>query len=342
MRRHPVISCLLVLVVLVVGAGAALAVVTRNELSPAQSTQSHKVLFTVSKNESLSQVSAHLQARKLVRSGFFFKLFAETKGLQRGLKPGKFALDPGMAVQEIVDVLKGPPLSQAINVTIPDGLRVAQEAQLLQSEGLFSAASYLKVVNAPTAVPGITPLTGTPQGAGWEGLAFGDTYQVLPQVTPDQLLQRQLQDFETRVGQSVASGAASVGLTPYQVVVLASIVSAEGATVADRGLIAGVFFNRLHIGMPLESDVTVLYAQSLTGNNSTNVNTEFASPYNTYLNPGLPPGPIDSPGITAINAVLHPTANNKYFYFLALPNGKVEYSVTLAEHNAQIQEAGLG
>jgi len=340
-RRHPIIGCLLVLLVLVVGGGVALAVVTRNELSPVQSSQSHKVLFTVSRDESLAQVSASLQARRLVRNSFFFKLFAETKELQADLKPGKFALDPGMSVSEIVDVLKGPPLSQAFNVTIPDGLRLNQEAQLLQSDGLFSAASYLKVADAATTFPGITPLSGTPAGAGWEGLAFGDTYQVLPKVTPYQMLERQVQDFQSRLSTQIDQGAASVGLSPYQVVVLASIVSGEATTVSDRGLVAGVFLNRLRAGMVLQSDVTVLYAQSLAGDNSTDVNTAFASPYNTYLHAGLPPGPIDSPGITAIDAVLHPTASN-YFYFLALPNGKVEYSVTLAQHNAQIQEAGLG
>jgi UPF0755 protein len=331
----------LVLTVLVVGAGAALALVARRELSPVQSSQSHKVLFMITKDESLTEVANSLQSRHLVRSSLFFKLFAETKELQADLKPGKFALDPGMSVEEIVNVLKRPPLSGAFNVTIPDGLRLAQEAQLLQMDGLFSAASYLKVANAATTFPGITPLSGTPAGAGWEGLAFGDTFQVLPKVTPYQLLERQLEDFDTRVGQEINQGAASVGLTPYQVVVLASIVSAEAATVAARGLVAGVFFNRLKAGMPLQSDVTVLYAQSLAGDDSSEVNPQFASPYNTYLHSGLPPGPIDSPGLTAINAVLHPTASN-YFYFLALPNGKVEYSVTLAQHNAQIQEAGLG
>lgn len=341
MRRHPLISCILVLAVLLLGAAASLAVITRKELSPVASSQSHKVLFTISKDETLTAVSNGLQARRLVRSSLFFKLFAETKSLQLDLKPGKFALDPGMSVEEIVNVLKAPPLSEAFNVTIPDGLRLAQEAALLQADGLFSAASYLKVANAPTTFPGITPLSGTPAGAGWEGLAFGDTFQVLPNVTPYQLLERQVQDFGIRVGKEIDQGAASVGLTPYEVVVLASIVSAEAATVADRGLVAGVFFNRLHAGMPLQSDVTVLYAQSLAGDDSTTVNTQFASPYNTYLHSGLPPGPIDSPGLTAINAVLHPTASG-YYYFLALPNGKVEYSVTLAQHNAQIEEAGLG
>lgn len=341
MRRHPVSSCLLLLVLLLVGGAAGLAVVTRNELAPVQSTQTNKVLFSVVRNESLDAVANSLQRQGVVRSSFFFKLYAETKGLQIDLKPGKFELDRGMNSDEIIAVLKGPPLSQAVNVTIPDGLRVAQEAALLQADGLFSASSFLKVVNQPTTFPGVTPLPGTPASAGWEGLAFGDTYQVLPKVTPYQFLQKQLQDFGVRVQQEIVSKAANVGLTPYPVVVLASIVSAEARTTTDRGLVAGVFFNRLKIGMALESDVTVLYAQSLAGDNSTNVNTSFASPYNTYLNTGLPPGPIDSPGITAIQAVLNPTPSG-YYYFLALPSGKVVYSATLAEHQQQIQQAGLG
>jgi UPF0755 protein len=325
----------------VVGGGAELGYYVRSQLAPVQSTQSQKLLFTVSRNESLTKVADSLQDRHLVRNSFFFKLFAEVKGLAPDLTAGKFALDPGMGVSEIVKVLKGPPQSQAFKVTIPDGLRAAQEAKLLQSKGLFAASSYLKLVKQPAVFPGITPLAGAPAGASWEGLAFGDTFEVLPKITPYQMLQKQLEDFDGRVRQEIIQGAPAVGLTPYQVVVLASIVSAEAATAHDRGLVAGVFFNRLHADMMLQSDVTVLYAQSLAGDDSTVVNTSFASAYNTYLHSGLPPGPIDSPGLSAINAVLHPTASD-YLYFLALPNGKVLYSVTLAEHNQQIQENGLG
>ena len=212
MRRHPLISCFLVLVVLVVGAGAALGVVARRDLSAVSNSQSHKVLFTIAKGETVSQVAASLQNRGLIRSSFFFKYFAETKSLQDALKPGRFELDPGMDAQEVVDVLKGPPLSRAFNVTIPDGLRLAKEAEILQTYGLFSAASYLKVAAAATALPGITPLAGTPAGAGWEGFAFGDTYQVLPKTTPTQMLARQLEDFNARVGVEITKGAAAVAV----------------------------------------------------------------------------------------------------------------------------------
>jgi UPF0755 protein len=339
--RRKLFTLVLPLLIVVLGGGAELAYYVYSQLAPVQSGQSPKLLFAVARNESLTEVAASLQERHLVRNNFFFKLYADFKGLAPDLKAGKFALDSGMSVSEIVKVLKGPPQSQAFNVTVPDGLRAAQEAQLLQAEGLFSASSYLREVNHPAVFPGITPLQGAPAAASWEGFAFGDTFQVLPKITPYEMLQKQLEDFDSRVRQKIIHGAPAVGLTPYQVVVLASIVSAEAATVQDRGLVAGVFFNRLHDDMMLQSDVTVLYAQSLGGDDSTVVNTNFASPYNTYINSGLPPGPIDSPGITAINAVLHPTSTD-YLYFLALPNGKVLYSVTLAEHNQQIQENGLG
>ncbi|MGH7704772.1 MAG: endolytic transglycosylase MltG [Candidatus Dormibacteria bacterium] len=341
MRAHPVAAALLTILVLLMGAGAGLALLARNDLQPVSSQQTQKVLFSIAKGETLAQVANGLKRQKLVRSDLVFKLYAESQHLQRRLQPGRFPLDPGMSASEIVQVLKGPPLSQAFNVTIPDGLRASQEARLLQADGLFAASSYLALVDHTTAFAGIAPLSGTPPGAGWEGLAFGDTYQVLPKTTPYQMLRRQLQDFESRAAGKIDAGAAKVGLSPFQVLVLASIVSAEAATPSDRDLVAGVFFNRLHSGMALQSDVTVLYAQSLSGDDGAQVNTQFASPYNTYLHTGLPPGPIDSPGLTAIDAVLHPTAT-AYLYFLALPNGKVEYSVTLAQHNAQIQEAGLG
>ncbi len=334
------LGCLLLLLVLLGAVGGA-ALYLRGQLAPVQANQHSKLLVTVRKGESLEQLSDRLQARGVVRNAFVFRLYADTKHLASQLRAGKFELDRGMSADEIIAVLKGPPLSQAFDVTVPDGLRAAQEANLLQSDGLFPAQRYLQVVNAATQFPDVSPLPGTPAGAGWEGLAFGDTYQVLPKITARQFLDKQLEDFDLRLRTKILAGAAAVGLTPYQVVVLASIVSAEAATPHDRGLVAGVFFNRLHAGMALQSDVTVLYAQSLAGDHSTEVDTGFASPYNTYLHTGLPPGPIDSPGEAAIEAVLHPIASG-YFYFLALPDGKVEYSVTLAQHQQQVAEAGEG
>ncbi len=338
MRRW--LAVLLALVVVVAAAGVALALVARSELGPVQSSQTRQVLVTVKKGESLNQVVATLGSENLIRSQFFFKLYADTKGLGAKLRAGHFFLDRGMGASEVVNVLSGPPQTVGIRVTIPDGLRAQQEAAVLQKQGLFSQSAYLAQVKS-AHFSNIAALPGAPAGASWEGMAFGDTYQVSPSVTPRQFLQVQLQDFNRRLRQRITAGAGKVGLNPYQVLTLASIVSAEASNPKDQHLIAGVFYNRLRIGMPLQSDVTVLYAQAVAGQANAPFNSKFNSPYNTYLHPGLPPGPIDSPGVSAVLAALQPTSSN-YLYFVALPNGKVLYAVTAAQHQQQVQQAGLG
>lgn len=341
-RRHPLRSVALAVVALLVVGLAGLALVARRELAPVQNNHTQQVVVTVASGESLSQLVSSLEGDRLVRSGLFFGVYAKVKGLGSHLHPGRFLLDRGMGPSEVVAALEGPPIlyARSIRVTIPDGLWAQQAAAVLQKAHLFTPTSYLAAVQGGT-FPGISPLPGTPPGAGWQGMAFGDTYEVGPSISAAEFLRLQLEDFNRKVRPAVLAGAAKVGLTPYQVVVLASVVGAEAATSKDRGLVAGVFFNRLKLGMPLQSDVTILYAMSVAGQAGATFSTTFPSPYNTYLHTGLPPGPINSPGLGAVEAVLHPTATN-YLYFVALPSGKVLFSVTAAQHQQQVQAAGLG
>ena len=341
-RRHPFRSLAVLLVAVLVLGLAGLAVLARRELAPVQNNQRQQVVVTVASGEPLGQLVTALAHDQLVRSGLFFSLYAQVKGLGSRLHPGRFLLDRGMGPAEVVAALEGPPIqyAQSIKVTIPDGLWAQQEAALLQKDGLFSAASYLTQVQTG-AFAGISPLPGTPAGSSWQGLTFGDTYDVSPKISAAAFVRLQLEDFDKKVRPAILAGAANVQLTPYQVVVLASVVGAEAATSQDRGLVAGVFFNRLKLGMPLQSDVTILYAMAVSGQSNATFATTFPSPYNTYLHLGLPPGPINSPGLGAVEAVLHPTPTN-YLYFVALPNGKVLFSVTAAQHQQQVQAAGLG
>ncbi|MHB8554705.1 MAG: endolytic transglycosylase MltG [Candidatus Dormibacteria bacterium] len=342
MIRHPLRAVAAALVVLLVVGAGGLAWLARRELAPVQNNHSQQVVVTVVRGESLGSLVTNLARDRLVRSGLFFSVYAQVKGLSSGLHPGHFLLDRGMGPSELVAALEGPPITyaQTLKVTIPDGLWAQQEAARLQKYRLFPAASYLAQVQTGT-FPGISPLPGTPAGSSWQGLTFGDTYEVSHGITAAQFVRLQLEDFDKKVRPAILAGAAAVGLTPYQVVVLASVVGAEAATSKDRGLVAGVFFNRLKLGMPLQSDVTILYAMAVAGQSSARFSTTFPSAYNTYLHSGLPPGPINSPGLGAVEAVLHPTATN-YLYFVALPSGKVLFSVTAAQHQQQVQTAGLG
>jgi UPF0755 protein len=329
-----------VLAVLLVAAAVAVGFIARRELAPVQSNQRQQLVVAVEPHESLTTLVATLRDDRLIRSSFVFDLYARTRGLDTRMHPGKFVLDRGMSSSEVVAVLEAKPAVLPIKVTIPDGLRSQQEAALLAHYGLFPKAAYLTQV-ASGSFAGIPPLPGASSTASWEGLAFGDTFIVRPSISAHQFLRLQLEDFDHKERAAIIAGAAKVGLTPYQVLVLASIVEAEATTAKDRGLVAGVFFNRLKQGMPLQSDVTIIYAMAVARMGNAKFSTSFASPYNTYLHAGLPPGPIDSPGAIAINAVLHPTSNN-YIYFVSLKNGTMLFATTAAQHQQQVQEAGIG
>jgi UPF0755 protein len=339
-RRHPFRTLATVLAVLLAAGAVAVGLIAKRELAPVQSNQRQQVVVAVKPHESLSTLVATLRDGRLIRSSLVFDLYARAKGLDTRIHPGKFVLDRGMGSSELVAVLEAKPAVLPIKVTIPDGLRAQQEAALLARQGLFSKASYLSQVDGGS-FPGIPPLPGTSSNASWEGLAFGDTFVVRPSISAHQFLQLQLEDFDHKERAAIIAGAAKVGLSPYQVVVLASIVEAEATTAKDRGLVARIFFNRLKQGMPLQSDVTIIYAMSVAGMGNAKFSTSFASPYNTYLHAGLPPGPIDSPGAISLNAVLHPTSSS-YLYFVSLKNGKVLFATTAAQHQQQVLEAGLG
>ncbi len=339
-RRHPWRSALVAMVLVLVIGGGVGALLVRRALGPVQADPSHQVVVTVTPGEGLDQVVTTLGRDHLVRSELVFSIYARIKGLAGRLHPGKFVLDRGMGDAELVAVLERTPTVIPLKVTVPDGLTASKEASLLQAGGLFSSSSYMDQIRSGR-FSGISQLPGAPAGASWEGMAYGDTFLVDPHISAHAFLKLQLEDFDRRVRGAILAGSSKVGLTPYQVLVLASVVEAEAVTTKDRGLVAGVFFNRLHQGIPLQSDVTVLYAMAHAGDSRQPFSTSFPSPYNTYLHAGLPPGPIDSPGASAIAAVLHPTAT-PYMYFVSMPNGKMLFAVTEAQHLQQVQQAGLG
>ncbi len=336
-RGWAVLAAVAALGLVVVGLG----LVARGELEPVQPTHRERVVIAVRPRDSLDQVVTTLSRDRVLRSGLVFGWYARLRGLPQGLHPGRFVLDRGMGASEVIAVLLGPSQPAPRTVTIPDGLSAAQVAALLQRQGVVAARDYLAQV-AHGLFAGERPLPGTPAGASWEGICLGDTFQLARGSSAHALVALQLQDFDRRLRRALLAGAAAVHLTPYQAVVLASIVGAEAPSSTDRRRIAGIFFNRLRLGMPLQSDVTVLYALAEAGlRPGRPLQTGVASPYNTYLHPGLPPGPIANPGVGAVLAVLHPLASPDLF-FVALPDGRVLYAATAAQHQRQVQEAGLG
>jgi UPF0755 protein len=175
-----------------------------------------------------------------------------------------------------------------------------------------------------------------------EGYAYPETYRFRRDTPPDEILASMVEELHRKLGPEEQAALERSGMTLHQIVTLASIVEKESAVAVERPLIAGVFYNRLRIGMPLQSDPTVIYAIPNFNGDLTRADLARPGPYNTYQIPGLPPGPIANPGLAAIDAVLAP-ADTPYLYFVSKNDGSHVFATTLAEHNhnvARYQKSG--
>src|SRR6266436_7185414 len=177
--------------------------------------------------------------------------------------------------------------------------------------------------------------TLTIEGPSLEGYLFPDTYQFVRGMTTEEILTRMVQRFRAKLDPDVAARAQARGLSVHQLLTLASIIEREAVARDELRTISGVFWNRLKLNMPLQADPTVQYATGKERRALTRADLRIDHPYNTYRNPGLPPGPIASPGLAAIEAALEP-APVKYLYFVAMDDTHHHFSATIAEHNAAV------
>lgn len=293
--------------------------------------------FEVQAGETASDVAVRLQNLGLIRESSAFGLLLREYGIDRRIEAGRFQLSPAMSSQEIAMALLEAQGNDTILVTL-EGWRLEQVAAAVdQVFGFGEELRLLAATGAPTRAP---QWLGLPADTtGLEGLLFPDTYRLDPAATADDVLSAMLADFESRFDEGRRARAAEIGITPYEVVTLASVVEREAVVADERPLIAGVFLNRLRIGMPLQADPTVQYALGLQEDTGRWWKvplwaadlTDTDSPYNTYLYPGLIPGPICSPGLSSIDAVLWPTETD-YLYFVARGDGSHVFSITFEEH----------
>jgi uncharacterized YceG family protein len=237
----------------------------------------------------------------------------------------------------IAALSKPPPAVIEVKVVIPEGYTRLQIARLALQDGL--SGSYLA---ASRRSPLLDPAAyGAPRGAGdLEGFLFPATYEMSVGAPAARLVRQQLIAFRQRFGPALARRARSLGVTPYELLIVASMVEREARIERDRPLIAAVIYNRLHAGMRLGIDATIYYALARTEGIAayerelTGTDLAIESPYNTRLHSGLPPTPIANPGLASIDAAAHP-AHVPYLYYVAAPNGcEHRFSSTYAEFHA--------
>jgi UPF0755 protein len=325
-RRSSRRLALISLGVLVVAAVPLAYLKYRLDLAPAAPAGTTSA-FTVNPGENAQTIATHLATAHLIRDRNAFITYINLHGLRPRLKAGQYALKPSMTAEAIaLAIADGRTLTKRL--LVPEGYRLSQ---------IETSAAELGITKAGFAAALAAPhrqsfLAGKPANVGLEGYLFPDSYEISATTTATELVNAMLDTFGKRVGPEYVQAFAAQGLTLHQGLTLASMVEREVRIPEDRPIVAQVFLKRFKTGMPLGSDVTAQYASDLLG---VPFNVDVNSPYNTRRFPGLPPGPICSPGLGALDAVAHP-AGTDYLYFLTGRDGKDYFAKTLAEHNANI------
>jgi UPF0755 protein len=277
--------------------------------------------------------------RTLAQSGvirYTWQFWIE-RALRRGakLQAGEYRFTQPGSVREVFDKLARGDVYY-VEFTVPEGSNMFEIAHSLESAGIFPAGDFLRAAADPSMVNDVAPEAKT-----LEGYLFPATYRLSHWATPEDLC-RQMTDQFRKQWKRIAAGR---NADAHQVVTLASLVEKETGIASERPLVAGVFANRLKIGMRLACDPTTIYAALLENRYRDAIHrSDLASqnPYNTYQHAGLPPGPIASPGLDAISAALAP-AETKYLYFVAKPGGGGhQFSTNLAQHEKATKEYRRG
>lgn len=328
----------LVLLVLLLGAAAGAQRYVLAGLQPADSGAGDTTV-EIPAGASTREVGVLLQQQHLIRDAVIFRYYARYRKLDAQIKPGEYQLSAAMTPDQILAKLaQGEVVVHRF--TIPEGLTVPEIADRLAAQGVVDKQQFLDAAAKSHLADGYLPKDLQVQQP-LEGYLFPSTYEYKPGVTPEEILQLMFATWEKLWTPEWRAQAEAEHLTVHQVMTLASIIEKEAQVATERPVISGVYANRLAIGMKLDADPTVRYALGKPpGENLLYKDLDVESPYNTYRNPGLPPGPIAAPGKASIEAALSPQKHD-YWYFVARADGSGEhyFARTLEEQEANIAKS---
>ena len=299
-------------------------------------------IVVINKNEGFLEI-----AEKLVQEGILpsnlspaFKINLIISGKASQLKEGSYVLNGNYSLKEFTQVFVNGP--QDITITIPEGYTVFDIDQKLSQAGLIKKGEIIDLAQKPNLFD--YPFLKSESVTSLEGFLFPDTYRFSQKTTAFEIIDKMLKNFETKVYKSLP---VEIQDSPDSIVfniILASIVEKEAKTSVDRRMVTDILVRRLEKEMPLQVDATIIYAWKIINpdwqpqdGSLSKTDLEIKSPYNSYLNKGLPPSAISNPGLEAIEDVFNPTLND-YWYYLSTPDGKIIYSKTLKEHNKAIEQ----
>lgn len=301
------------------------------------------VMFLVRPGDTTTVIGQRLQQAGLVRDAELFRLYVRSVGADGRLEAGEFRLNATMTTAQVASALQHGQAAST-TVTFREGLRMEEAAEVVSINLGLPSDAFLAA--ARTARFGYTTLTDRPAGVGLEGYLFPDTYQIASTSSVTDVVDLLVGTFDQRFTPAMRQQAARRQQTVFQVVILASLVEREAQLASERPIIASVYLNRLAAGMALEADSTVQYALGYEAKSKKWWRTLTledlrlpVGPYSTYLNRGLPPGPICSPGLASLQAALEP-ASTRYLYYYAKGDGSHAFAATFEEHQQNMRTYG--
>ena len=283
--------------------------------NPAQAN-AKEIQMIIPKGATAASVSDSLAHYDLIRSKMLFKIAARILGMGSRLVPASYRISYGLSNTEIISRLTGREFAMVFEATFPEGSNIRRMAQIAKEKLSLDSAMFIRTASDTAFIHSL----GIPcEAKTAEGYLFPDTYRFYISMTPQELIKRMIERWKQIIPDSLLSKRPNKNLSLHQLMTLASIVEAEAKLPQERDTIAGVYWNRLQIGMKLDADPTVQYGLGLS-RPITHDDLLKSNPYNTYLNPGLPPGPISNPGKQAILAAMNPAKHDK-LYFVARGDG---------------------
>ena len=354
------VTVLLLLILL--GAGGFFGLrYAESALQPVDPSSKQYMTVQIPDGSNAQEIGSTLEKSGVIKNGLIFTLYVKYKNYNE-LKSGYYNLQKSMSVEDVIKELQkgGTPEPQEVtlaSLTIPEGYTLEQIAQTVgQLQGNFkeplTAEAFLAkvqdenfIAQEVTKYPNLLESLPTKDSGvryRLEGYLFPATYTIKENTTVESLIDEMLAAMDKNLSSHYAT-IKEKNLTVNELLTIASLVEKEGAKTEDRKLIAGVFYNRLNLGMPLQSNIAILYAEGKLGQNisladDAAIDTSIDSPYNDYTKVGLMPGPVDSPSLDAIESSINQTKSD-YLYFVAnVQDGKVYYATTLEEHDRNVQE----
>jgi UPF0755 protein len=306
-----------------------------------------EVEFVIPPGATARQVAALLEEQGIVASSSTFEEAVRDAGAAARLRAGTYSVLTGAPASSLISTfVTGPPAADTYRVTIIEGLRIEDMLLSLSEQSPHDREDYEAVLLADEVTSPFVPAPGTTEEplTRWEGLLAPDTYEFIVDAPPEDVLQKLADTLTERVEAQDWSRLEELGLTAYDGLVLASLVEKEAKLDDERPVIASVIYNRLEIGQALQIDATIIYALDNDAREVLLSDLEIDSPYNTYLNLGLPPTPIGGVRLASLVGAANPEDTEFFYYVLIDRDGTHGFSETLEEHNrlkAQAQADGV-